>query len=201
MNRKRIGIMGGTFDPIHNGHLLAADEACRAFDLSEVIFIPAGHPPHKDEKHISSAEQRYEMTLLATNGVSYFSVSKIEILREGATRTVDTLKELKATTAYENADFYFITGVDAIMSIGTWKSPEELVKLCKFVVTNRYGYSFDLLKKLPEYIQDAITTLEMPYIDISSTEIRERIENGEGVRFLLPHAVESFIWKHALYRN
>lgn len=193
--------MGGTFDPIHNGHLLAANEAYRALGLSEVIFIPTGQPPHKDAKGVTPPEERYEMTLLATNDVPYFTVSRIEIEREGATRTVDTLKALKETAAYEDADFFFITGIDAISAVESWKAPEELVKLCQFVVTNRYGYSFDLLEKLPKYIKNAITTLEMPYIDISSTELRARIKNGEGVRFLLPYAVEHFIEKRALYKD
>lgn len=201
MTNKRIGIMGGTFDPIHNGHLLAANEAYRALGLSEVLFVPTGQPPHKNSSRVTSAKERYEMTLLATNDVPYFNVSRIEIEREGATRSVDTLKELKQMPEYADAAFFFITGVDAIGSVESWKAPEELATLCHFVVTNRYGYSFEQLKKLPQYIQDAITTLEMPYIDISSTEVRTRIRNGEGARFLLPAPVERFIEKHGLYQN
>lgn len=198
---RRIGIMGGTFDPIHNGHLLAADEARAAFGLSEVIFVPTGQPPHKANRHVTSAEDRYIMVEFATVRCPYFSVSRIEIDRKGNSYTIDTLKELRAMPQYAGAQFYFITGLDAVLDIVKWKDPEEIMRLCKFVAVNRYGYSQKKLDELPYYLRSKIIPLEIPLLAISSTELRERVRTNRSIRFMVPSAVEQFIKKKFLYKN
>lgn len=198
---KRIGIMGGTFDPIHYGHLRAADEAHRAFGLSEVVFIPTGQPPHKANKHVTNPEDRYMMTMLATVECPYFSVSRLEIDRVGESYTVDTLKALRAMPEYADSEIYFITGLDAVMDIVTWKDTDEIVKLCKFVAVNRYGYTYNPMNKLPNEIRSAILPLEIPLLAISSTELRERVRKNNSIRFLVPPAVEYYIKKKNLYKT
>ena len=177
----KIGIMGGTFDPIHYGHLLAADEAHAAFGLSEVIFIPSGHPPHKANKKLTSPEDRYLMTELATVDCPYFRVSRVEIDRQGSS--------------------YTITGLDAVLDIVSWKNPEEIMTMCRFVAVSRYGYSPKKMEELPEELRTKIIPLEIPLLAISSTELRERARNGRSIRFMVPPAVEKFIRKKSLYRN
>jgi len=194
----KIGIMGGTFDPIHFGHLRAAEEARIALGLSEVVFIPSGCPPHKP-KNISSAEDRYNMTLLATVGCPYFSVSRIEIDNDGFSYTRETLAKLKATPKYANVELYFITGLDAVLDIMNWKEPDEIVKLCKFVAVSRFGYSQCGLDKLPKTLRDAVIPIEIPLLAISSTELRNRIARRQSIRYLVPHEVEYYIKKKALY--
>lgn len=197
----KIGIMGGTFDPIHYGHLLAADEAHAAFGLSEVIFIPSGHPPHKANKKLTSPEDRYLMTELATVDCPYFRVSRVEIDRQGSSYTIDTLRALRAMPEYAGAQFYFITGLDAVLDIVSWKNPEEIMRLCRFVAVSRYGYSPKKMEELPEELRTKIIPLEIPLLAISSTELRERARNGRSIRFMVPPAVEKFIRKKSLYRN
>ena len=182
----KIGIMGGTFDPIHYGHLLAADEAHAAFGLSEVIFIPSGHPPHKANKKLTSPEDRYLMTELATVDCPYFRVSRVEIDRQGS---------------YAGAQFYFITGLDAVLDIVSWKNPEEIMTMCRFVAVSRYGYTHKRMEELPPELRKKIIPLEIPLLAISSTELRERARNGRSIRFMVPPAVEKFIRKKSLYRN
>lgn len=198
--KKKAGIIGGTFDPVHYGHLSAAEEAYRAFGLSEVIFIPAGTPPHKDYLQ-TKAEDRYMMAVLATVGCPYFSVSRIEIDRLGKSYTTDTLKTLRGMPGYVDAEFYFIVGLDALMLIESWKESLELLTLCKLVASSRPGHSFSSLKKLPPKYRDAIYTLEIPHLDISSTNIRERIKKGHGAKFLIPPLVENYIEKMMLYKD
>lgn len=198
--KKRIGIIGGTFDPIHYGHLLAAGEAYRVFALSEVIFIPTGTPPHKAHL-MTSAEDRWMMVVLATNDSPYFLASRIEIDRSGNSYTTDTLKTLHQNPAYTNAEFYFIVGLDALMLVESWKEPLELLSLCQFIAVSRHGYSFDKLKELPEEYSRVTHTMKMPCLDISSTEIRERVKMGKNIKFLLPPAVELYIEKYSLYQR
>lgn len=200
-NKLRIGIMGGTFDPIHYGHLRAADDAHTAFDLSEVIFVPSGHPPHKVGKKVTPPELRYMMTLLATISCPYFSVSRIEIDRDGASYTFDTLKALHSMPKYKNAEFYFITGLDAVLDIVSWKNPEEVIKQCKFVAVSRYGYTHKRVESLPQEIRSDIIPLEIPLLAISSTELRDRVRRDWSIRFLVPDAVENFIAKNELYKE
>lgn len=194
----KIGIMGGTFDPIHFGHLRAAEEARIALGLSEVIFLPSGCPPHKD-RQISSAEDRYNMALLAIANCPYFSVSRIEIENKGFSYTLETLRKLKNNAKYKDAALYFITGLDAVLDIMSWKEPEKIVQLCKFVAVNRLGYSKAGLEKLPSDIQKEIIPIEIPLLAISSTELRDRIERGQSIRYLVPHEVDEYIKKRSLY--
>ncbi|MEG1502029.1 MAG: nicotinate-nucleotide adenylyltransferase [Synergistaceae bacterium] len=198
---KKIGIMGGTFDPIHYGHLRAADEAHAALGLSEVIFIPTGQPPHKINRFVSSSEDRYNMTLLATIYCSYFSVSRLEIDQDGFSYTVDTLTRLKMDPKYNNSSFYFITGLDAVLDIVSWKTPIEIFKLCKFVAVSRYGYTHKRVDQLPENIRKHIIPLEIPLLAISSTELRDRVSRDWSIKFLVPPSVEDYIAKKNLYKN
>lgn len=198
---RKIGIMGGTFDPIHYGHLLAADEAHAAFGLSEVIFIPTGHPPHKANKKVTAAEDRYIMTELATINCPYFSVSRVEIDHRGNSYTIDTLRTLRSRPENAGALFYFITGLDAVLDIVSWKHPEEIMSMCKFVAVSRYGYNHKKMNELPPELREKIITLEIPLLAISSTELRERVRNNRSIRFMVPPAVEQFIRKKSLYKN
>jgi len=199
--KRRVGLMGGTFDPIHYGHLRAADEAHAAFGLSEVIFIPTGQPPHKAGRVITSAEDRYMMTVLATAECPYFNVSRIEIEREGRSYTIDTLRELRSLKEYEDTEFYFITGLDAVIDIMTWKNPHEIASMCKFVAVSRYGYAPKRVEELPQDLRDAIIPLEIPLLAISSTQLRERVSRSASIRFLVPPSVESYIRKKSLYKD
>ena len=199
--KRRVGIMGGTFDPIHYGHLRAADDACAAFELSEVIFVPTGQPPHKSGQVVSSASQRYLMTVLATIDCPYFSVSRIEIDRTGKSYTSDTLKSLRAMPQYEDTEFYFITGLDAVLDIVSWKNPQEVTELCKFVAVSRYGYTHKRMEELPEELRMKIIPLEIPLLAISSTELRDRVRRNWSIRFLVPPNVDDFIRKNGLYKD
>jgi nicotinate-nucleotide adenylyltransferase len=198
---RRIGIMGGTFDPIHYGHLRAADEAHAAFGLSEVIFVPTGQPPHKTGERVSSADKRFMMTVLATVDCPYFSVSKIEIDKTGKSYTIDTLRQLKSLPEYLDTEFYFITGLDAVLDIVSWKNPEEIMSLCKFVAVSRHGYTHTRMEELPEDLRSAIIPLEIPLLAISSTGLRERVRKERSIRFLVPPSVEHFIRKYSLYKD
>ncbi|PKL05614.1 MAG: nicotinic acid mononucleotide adenylyltransferase [Synergistetes bacterium HGW-Synergistetes-1] len=198
---RRIGIMGGTFDPIHYGHLRAADEAHAAFGLSEVIFVPTGQPPHKTGERVSSADKRFMMTVLATVDCPYFSVSRIEIDKTGKSYTIDTLRQLKSLPEYLDTEFYFITGLDAVLDIVSWKNPEEIMSLCKFVAVSRHGYTHTRMEELPEDLRSAIIPLEIPLLAISSTGLRERVRKERSIRFLVPPSVEHFIRKYSLYKD
>jgi nicotinate-nucleotide adenylyltransferase len=190
--------MGGTFDPIHHGHLVAASEVQSWFDLDEVVFVPAGEPWQKSERQVSPAEDRYLMTVVATASNPRFGVSRIDIDRDGPTYTIDTLRELSA--AMPDADLYFITGADAMAQILTWRDPEELFALAHFVGCTRPGHELDpnTLEGLPG---DRITLVEIPALAISSTECRHRVEQGEPVWYLVPDGVVQYIAKHDLYRK
>jgi len=204
----KIGIMGGTFNPIHYGHLVTAEEALSQFNLDRVIFIPTGQPPHKTTCKLASPEDRYMMTVMATASNSRFFVSRIEIERRGKSYTIDTLKELKFTYG-ESATFYFITGADAILEILTWKNPEEIIAMCKFIAATRPGYNLsrieELKKKLfgsntnPQVTKESIFIMEIPALAISSTDIRERIKTNRPIKYLLPESVCNYLLKNDLY--
>jgi nicotinate-nucleotide adenylyltransferase len=191
--------MGGTFDPVHYGHLLAAEECRRELGLDRVVFVPTGTPPHKRDKRITPPEDRYAMTLLATAGVGEFAVSRTEIDRGRASHTVDTLVEFLAEDAERK--LFFITGLDALLSIATWKDYARLPFLCTLVTVTRPGYSIEGLENLPAGIRKALRLIEIPQFAISSTEIRERVREGRSIRFLVPHLVESYIGFRELYRE
>lgn len=194
--RRRVGVMGGTFDPIHHGHLVAASEVQAWFDLDEVIFVPTGQPWQKADRLVSAAEDRYLMTVIATAANPRFAVSRVDIDRDGPTFTIDTLRELKASLP--DADLYFITGADAMAALLTWRDHEELFDLAHFVGCTRPGHELDAstLDGLP---QKKITLVEIPALAISSTDCRQRVERGEPVWYLVPDGVVQYIGKHQLY--
>lgn len=202
MNKLKVGILGGTFDPIHNGHLILAEHARMVFNLEKIIFIPTGRPPHKGEKDISLINCRYDMTLLATITNPYFCLSSVEIHRKGTTYTVDTIKYLQ--NKYENTEFYFILGTDSLLEIHRWKNYDELLKLCKFIVAERPDADNDKLqsktKKLNEIYGDNIYVLKAPLIDISSTNIRNKVKSKESIKYLVPETVRYYIEKNGLYK-
>ncbi len=190
--RLRIGVMGGTFDPIHHGHLVAASEAADAFSLDEVIFVPTGNPGNKTA--ISSPEHRYLMTVIATAANPRFTVSRVDIDRPGITYTIDTLTEL--SKARPEADLYFISGADAIAQILAWKEVDSIWSLAHFVAVTRPGHQL----QLPQVKEARITQLEVPALSISSTDIRNRAAAGKPIWYLVPDGVVQYIAKHKLYR-
>ena len=190
--RSRIGIMGGTFDPIHNGHLVAASEVAWVYDLDEVIFVPTGRPVFKLDKHVTNAEDRYLMTVIATASNPKFTVSRVDIDRPGITYTIDTLRDLRAL--YPDADLFFITGADAVAEIMQWKDVEQMFDIAHFVAVTRPGYAAS--NPLPE---GKVDMLEIPALAISSTDVRRRATHGEPVWYLVPDGVVQYIGKHGLY--
>lgn len=193
---RRIGVMGGTFDPIHHGHLVAASEVADRFNLDEVIFVPTGQPWQKAGKTISPAEDRYLMTVIATASNPRFSVSRVDIDRDGPTYTIDTLRDLREQ--FPDEELYFITGADALASIMSWHDWEEMFQLAEFVGVTRPGY--DLREDmLPAGIQERVHLVEIPAMAISSTDCRERAAEGRPVWYLVPDGVVQYITKNALY--
>lgn len=188
--------MGGTFDPIHHGHLVAASEVQSWFGLDEVVFVPTGQPWQKSERTVSPAEHRYLMTVIATASNPRFTVSRVDIDRGGPTYTVDTLRDLGA--AYPGAELYFITGADALAEIFTWREANDLFAMAHFVGCTRPGYSMEpaTLDGIPD---ERVTILEIPALAISSTDCRERRAKGEPVWYLVPDGVVQYIAKHNLY--
>jgi nicotinate-nucleotide adenylyltransferase len=197
---EKIGIMGGTFDPIHYGHLLAAEESRRQLALDRIVFVPTGEPPHKKNRCVTPSEDRYAMTLLATAGVGEFSVSRTEIDRPRPSHTVDTLEEFLKQRVPQ-PELFFITGLDALLSIDTWKDYMRLPSLCTIVTATRPGYSIAEAESLPTEIRRVLKLVEIPQFAISSTEIRARARDGSGIRFLVPHLVESYIESCGLYKE
>ena len=185
--------MGGTFDPVHHGHLVAASEAAESFDLDEVVFVPTGRPWQKDD--VSPSEDRYLMTVIATASNPRFTVSRVDIDRDGPTYTIDTLRDLR--TARPGADLFFITGADAIAQILGWRDHDELWKLANFVAVSRPGHVLST-EGLPG---DVVSRLEVPALAISSTDCRARVREGNPVWYLVPDGVVQYIAKHHLYRS
>jgi nicotinate-nucleotide adenylyltransferase len=191
--------MGGTFDPIHYGHLFAAEETMSELGLDRVVFVPTGTPPHKEYSGMATANERYEMTLLAIAENDRFEVSRTETERPGMSYTLDTLKVM--CNLYPGFELFFITGIDAILDIGKWREPFEISLLCTIVVVQRPGYDDGGLKKLPDGIKGSLCVIETPMLDISATDIRKRVRDKRGVRYLLPEAVRAYIGKNGLYAN
>ncbi|MDK2799413.1 MAG: nicotinate-nucleotide adenylyltransferase [Clostridiales bacterium] len=198
----QVGIMGGTFDPIHYGHLVTAEAVRAKFSLDHVIFVPSGNPPHKIDQKVTDKNHRYLMTLLATATNQYFKVSRDEIDREGYTYTIDTIKNFNIQFSGK-AKFYFITGADALNEILTWKDAESLLQMCEFVAATRPGYKYEELFRDIEYLtinyNSKIHLVEVPSLAISSTDIRERVKSGQPIKYLLPESVENYIYKNSLY--
>jgi nicotinate-nucleotide adenylyltransferase len=192
---RRIGIMGGTFDPIHHGHLVAASEVASRFLLDEVVFVPTGQPWEKVGYEVSTAEDRYLMTVIATASNPRFQVSRVDIDRPGPTYTVDTLRELR-TSYGPKVDLFFITGADALAKILSWKDADQLFDLAHFVGVTRPGFrlSYDHLPAA------TVSLVQVPAMAISSTECRERVGAGMPVWYLVPDGVAQYIAKRQLYR-
>ncbi|GAA2002999.1 nicotinate-nucleotide adenylyltransferase [Brevibacterium samyangense] len=193
---RRVGVMGGTFDPIHHGHLVAASEVAAKFALDEVVFVPTGQPYHKAGKTVSDKEHRYLMTVIATASNPRFTVSRADIDRPGETYTVDTLREL--SEAYgEDTELFFITGADALTQIINWKNVDEMFSMAHFVGVTRPGHELDI-EGLP---MQAVSLLQIPALAISSTDCRARVQDGLPVWYLVPDGVVQYIAKHELYRK
>jgi len=189
----RLGVMGGTFDPIHHGHLVAASEVQTRFGLDEVVFVPTGQPWQKDAREVSAAEHRYLMTVVATASNPRFTVSRVDIDRPGPTYTIDTLRDLR--NQRPEAELFFITGADALAQILSWKDADELFELAHFVGVTRPGYVLSE-SGLPA---DRVTLQEVPAMAISSTDCRARVERAEPVWYLVPDGVVQYVNKYRLY--
>jgi nicotinate-nucleotide adenylyltransferase len=193
--RRRIGVMGGTFDPVHHGHLVAASEVASRFALDEVVFVPTGEPWQKSERVVSPAEDRYLMTVIATASNPRFTVSRADIDRDGPTYTIDTLTEMH--DAYPGAQLFFITGADALQQILSWHEVQRLFEFAHFIGVTRPGYRLDG-EHLP---RGSVTLVEVPAMAISSTDCRARVAHGEPVWYLVPDGVVQYITKSGLYRE
>lgn len=191
--RRRVGVMGGTFDPIHHGHLVAASEVAQSFGLDEVVFVPTGQPWQKGP--VSPAEHRYLMTVIATASNPQFTVSRVDIDRPGPTYTIDTLRDLKEQRPED--ELYFISGADAIAQILTWHDADRLWRLAHFVAVSRPGHELSITG-LPK---GDVSLLEVPALAISSTDCRSRVSRGFPVWYLVPDGVVQYISKHHLYRS
>lgn len=189
--------MGGTFDPVHHGHLSAASEVQAEFDLDEVVFVPTGQPWQKEARTVSPSEDRYLMTVIATASNPRFSVSRCDIDRPGPTYTVDTLRDLRAQYGAD-AELSFITGADALTQILTWRSPDDLFALAHFIGVSRPGYEPVDVARFPD---GAVTVVEVPALAISSSDCRDRVGRGHPVWYLVPDGVVQYIEKRALYRH
>jgi nicotinate-nucleotide adenylyltransferase len=191
---ERLGVMGGTFDPIHHGHLVAASEVAHYFSLDEVIFVPTGRPWQKNDRIVSPAEDRYLMTVIATASNPRFSVSRVDIDRPGETYTIDTLRDLHAQRG-PDAEFYFITGADALARMISWRDADELFKLAHFVGCTRPGHQLSM-SNLPN---GRVRLVEIPALAISSTECRARVRSGQPIWYLVPDGIVQYISKRRLY--
>jgi len=187
----KIGILGGTFNPIHIGHLILAEEIREKLKIDKIIFVPTYLPPHKDNSNIADARHRYKMIKLAIKTNKYFSVSDIEIKRDGRSYTIDTLREFKRL--YPHDELYFVTGSDLLKYLDDWKDLNEIIKMVKFVVATRPGYP---LERMPAYI----STMAIRAVDVSAFEIRKAIKENKSFRYLVPEAVLNYINKNKLYR-
>jgi len=191
--------MGGTFDPIHHGHLLTAEEALWQFELDEVVFIPTGQPWMKSEREVSPAEDRYLMVVIATSSNPSFSVSRLEIERQGPTYTVETLRSLREEYA-DAVDLFFITGADAMLEIFQWKDSVETLSLAHFIAATRPGYDLSSVEGGALTEHPDVTVMTIPALAISSSDIRERVRKGRPIRYLVPEGVQTYIEKAGLYR-
>lgn len=198
--QQKIAIMGGTFDPVHYGHLVTAEAARCGFTLDKVVFVPSGRPPHKQERKISPAEHRLAMTQLAIATNPSFEVSRVEIDRPGFSYAVDTVAAFHERYGQE-AEIYFITGADAILEILTWKNVDRLMEVCHFIAATRPGFQLSDMENILPRFRGKIIFMEVPALAISSTDIRERVRRGRPIKYLLPEPVEEYIYQHGLYRE
>ncbi len=197
---QRLGIMGGTFDPIHYGHLLMAEEARIAFALDRVMFVPNGRPAHKKIYAVSSPEDRYAMTLLATASNPNFSCSRLELDRPGLSYTIDTLRAIRQLYPELEA-LYFITGADAVLEILTWHEYDKLAQECRFIAVTRPGFVLERLADIADKaFLDRVSFLPIPALEISSTDLRRRVREGRSLKYLTPEPVEGYVREQGLYR-
>ena len=192
--RHRLGVMGGTFDPLHQGHLVAASEVAWRFELDEVVFVPTGSPWQKSQ--VLSPEDRYVMTVIGTARDARFTVSRVDIDRDGPTFTVDTLADL-ARERGDDTDLFFITGADALAQILSWRSPDEVLRLAHLIAVSRPGHPL----ADPGLGANAVSLVEVPALAISSTDIRRRVAAGEPISYLVPEGVERYVAKRRLYTD
>ena len=191
--------MGGTFDPIHHGHLVTAEEALWQFRLDAVVFVPTGQPWMKEERKVTPAEHRFLMTVIATSSNPRFTVSRVDIEREGPTYTRDTLHAVQDEYGAET-DLFFITGADAVLEIFQWKDPKEILELAHVIAATRPGYDIARFEAEAPTSHPNISVMDVPALAISSTDIRRRVEEGSSIRYLVPEGVHTYIDKWELYR-
>ncbi|MDD3364567.1 MAG: nicotinate-nucleotide adenylyltransferase [Syntrophomonas sp.] len=200
---KSLGILGGTFDPIHYGHIVAAECARDAFHLDRVIFIPSARPPHKALDEVLDSQHRFEMVKMAVQDNPDFAVSALEMQRKGLSYTVETIASYQQE--FPGAKIYFIIGVDALLLINTWKDVERLATLCNFIVVTRPGYQLsheqEHFREIPGAVWEKILLVPIPGLYISSSDIRQRVSKGQTIKYLLPPAIEEYILKNDLYRE
>jgi nicotinate-nucleotide adenylyltransferase len=199
---RRTGIFGGTFDPLHDGHLVAANEAAWQLDLDKVLFLPSANPPHKQDERVTSAEDRVAMVRLAIVGNPRFELCTLEIERGGLSYTVDTLRELRSVLP--ETELYFIVGMDSLADLPIWYRPDEVLRLARVVAVHRAGWKVVDVDQLDQRLPGAkerVNILPIPGLDISSTDLRERIAAGRPVRYLIPDPVIAYIEEHQLFRD
>lgn len=197
---RRLGILGGTFDPIHHGHLVAAGEAYYQLGLDLVLFVPAGSPPHKPDRPISPGDQRLRMIELAIAGRTHFATSRVDLDRPGPCYTVDTLRLLRDEWGSETT-LFFIEGADSLSEISTWYQPQRLIELCELAVVERPGVALDLSLldgQLPG-LSSRIHWVQMPSLEISSSDLRARVRGGRPISYLVPATVETYVVQECLY--
>jgi nicotinate-nucleotide adenylyltransferase len=199
MRQKRIGIMGGTFDPVHYGHLVAAESARCSFALEQVIFVPSGQPPHKLDRQLSPAEERLRMTELAIADNPHFVASDWEVRRDRISYTYDTLRAFRQKYG-DDTELFFIIGADSALQIRQWRKFEEFADYCSFIAATRPGYHLEDCE-LPEKLAQKLFFVEVPQLDISSSDIRRRVAEGEPIKYLLPPSVEEYIIERGLYKK
>lgn len=200
--KMKIGLMGGSFDPIHNGHLVLAEQVRTRFQMDKILFIPSGNPPHKEAN--ASKEDRYNMTKLAIEDNEFFEISRIELDQEHKSYAIDTVKRMRDMYG-DDAEVFFITGADAIIDLPTWKNFDELLSICKFIGSTRPGVEeTDLSAQINALVKDYkadITITQVPALAISSTDIRRRIKYNLSIKYLLPAKAEAYIYEHHLYSD
>ncbi len=187
--------MGGTFNPPHLGHLICAEEVYDHFKFDKVIFIPSARPPHKDNNEVLDAQHRYMMTLLAVEANPHFEISRIELDRPGRSYSIETVRELKLEYG-QDTELYWIIGADSILDMCIWKDVDELLDICNFVAINRPGYN--LSKTDPRFLKK-VQLFKVTDVDISASEIRQRVEQGKTIKYLVPPDVENYIYENGLY--
>ncbi len=196
----RIGVMGGTFDPPHIGHLVAAEEARVRLRLERVLFVPAGIPPHKLDEPVTPVEHRLEMVTRAVASNPYFTVSRVDVDRPGPSYTVDTLRLLRGEWG-DDVELYFIMGIDSLADLPNWHEPQRIIELCRLAVVDRPGYDahIESLERILPGLSRRVEFVPMPQLEISSTDLAERVRQGLPIRYQVPPAVEAYIYTHRLY--